>query len=368
MPTYRYYTIPISSFAPVGVAAELELSGVSLDKQINGPGNFQGTYRMNSDSDILNSVVLGATVPGWHALIVKRNDVPIWGGPIWSRSYESEGQTISITAQTFESVFQHAIITSDFVKAAVNQTTIVDDIVTLVQSTGSGIDCSLLTAHQTILGVPTRTMAIAATEARMAEEVLNQLTDGDDGLIYTINLTGTNDTPTKTLQTYYNGSAAPSSGLALDYPGTLSQFWFTENGAKGGVRHVATAGGTAAITTLSNTAAQPTGSFYPTTNWPKWGESQSYLDVTDLTTLQAKADRQAILFKTPVAEPVFELTDVAAEVFTNWNDLGKTAIFNVQDVRFPSGITFLTQLAGWSLTPESSDGPEKIRLQSMSDQ
>lgn len=369
MPSYRYYTIPIIVGGGTNAVVELELSGVNMDKQLNGAGNFQGTFRLVDDSDVLNTSVLNGTVPGYHAFVVKRDDVPIWAGPIWSRTYESEGQTIGFTAQTFESVFARTPLVADFVSftGAASQTVIVNNLVNQFQAQSSGANnYGFVTSHDNP-NVGARTIAIPATDNKTADDVLSQLVDVDDGLVYTINLTGTADAPVKTIQTYWTGASFPASTLALDYPGTLSQYWFTESAAKGGVRHVVIASNNVSAVANSNMAIQPPGSGYPTTTWPQWLETQSLLNINDMTILTSKARQQALIRQTPMPEPIFELTDTATEVFTHWNDLGRTIVCRLEDPRFPASISITSQLAGWSLRPESTEGPEVIRLQIVGD-
>lgn len=109
MANYRYLT---TNLLTNSVIAELPFTGVTWGQALNQAGNFSG-HMMLSDARIQN--VLGTfsssntftldyvTTPARTGLYVERDGVIVWGGVIWSRSYDSTSQTMTIGAREFES-------------------------------------------------------------------------------------------------------------------------------------------------------------------------------------------------------------------------------------------------------------------------
>jgi len=64
MATYRYY---IKYLVGDAFVTDIELYGVSCNRAINTAGQFQGTFKLNPDTPMLNSIYLSATNPGMFA-------------------------------------------------------------------------------------------------------------------------------------------------------------------------------------------------------------------------------------------------------------------------------------------------------------
>jgi len=112
MPNFRYFTTALyqSGTDPNPVIAELPFTSVSFDTQLNSIGSFTGELLLSGvDAQALN--VYDGTNPGQTCLYVDYNGVIIWGGIIWSRSYDSTTQILSITGQEMLSYFKRRKIT-----------------------------------------------------------------------------------------------------------------------------------------------------------------------------------------------------------------------------------------------------------------
>jgi len=138
--TFRYVTTNIyqSGSTANPVIAELPFTGVNFTQQLNSIGTFQGNVLL-SGINSTNLNVYNGTTPGKTILWVIYNDTqssnsyPVWSGVIWNREYDSENQTLSITAQEMLSLYQRRRI-SDTKNYTTNTATI-----TNATGTGSAI-------------------------------------------------------------------------------------------------------------------------------------------------------------------------------------------------------------------------------------
>ena len=112
MSDFRYFTTALyqSGTTPNPILAELPLTAVSFDTQLNSIGSFQGELLLSGlDATKLN--VFTGTNPGQTCLYVDYNGQIIWGGVIWMREYDSTTQILKITGQEMLSYFKRRKIT-----------------------------------------------------------------------------------------------------------------------------------------------------------------------------------------------------------------------------------------------------------------
>jgi hypothetical protein len=99
---YRYFTTDLLSNT---VLAEIPFRGVNFERSIKAAGSFSGTIPVIPETahmDIYNS-----TMPGKTGLYIVRDQECIWGGIIWSRSYDVLDRSLSINGSEFTSYFHH---------------------------------------------------------------------------------------------------------------------------------------------------------------------------------------------------------------------------------------------------------------------
>lgn len=108
-PVYRYYTADLLTNE---ILSEVPFRGVSYERAIKGAGAFQGSIPVIEATKNLD--LYETTMPGKTALYVVRNDVCVWGGIIWSRSYNVVDRVLSVTASEFTSYFYHRRIWKTF--------------------------------------------------------------------------------------------------------------------------------------------------------------------------------------------------------------------------------------------------------------
>lgn len=354
MPKYRYFTADLLTGE---VIADVEMYGVYAQKRLNGAGSFTGTVKLIGDS-FRDSLSLAATQPARTAIYMERNDELIWGGILWSRTYSNQARAISMTAQSFESYFDHVVFENHFIQQKVNQEIIFQNMVNQLQTDAVNLGIIVDTPLPTT-NMP-RTVLIPGYEFHYASEVVSQLVDTDNGLEYTIdvNTTGTVDQPELRLRLGYPLLGAANAELAFDFPGNVVNYWLPENGANSGAKFVALGYGsgnkiTRAVATDQNTIDA---------GYPAWWIVNQYSTIADLQLIQDKAAGDAIRLKMPLVSPTFELKPEGIAEFSSWNNLGDTFKVHIEDVRFPDGYDITSRMIGWELSPASAEGSETLKL------
>ena len=97
---YRYFTTDLLTNT---VLAEIPFSGVSFERSIKAAGSFGGSIPVIPETASMN--IYDSTMPGKTGLYVVRDQECIWGGIIWSRSYDVVEKMLSVNASEFTSYF-----------------------------------------------------------------------------------------------------------------------------------------------------------------------------------------------------------------------------------------------------------------------
>lgn len=100
--TYRYFVVNLVTNQQI---AEIPFKGVSYQRALKGAGSFSGNIAVNPETEHLQ--VYESTMPGRTALYVVRDGVCVWGGIIWSRSYNVNDRVLNVSASEFTSYFYH---------------------------------------------------------------------------------------------------------------------------------------------------------------------------------------------------------------------------------------------------------------------
>jgi hypothetical protein len=100
--TYRYF---LTDLVSNNVVAEIPFSGVSYERVLRRAGSFSGSIPLIEATEKLD--LYKSTMPGRTGLYVMRNDQCVWGGIIWSRTYNESSKTLSIDASEFTSYLYH---------------------------------------------------------------------------------------------------------------------------------------------------------------------------------------------------------------------------------------------------------------------
>jgi hypothetical protein len=99
---YRFFLTDLLSNE---IISEVPFKDVSFGRQVRRAGDFSGTISFIPQTKGLN--LYESTMPGRTGLYVMRNGVCVWGGIIWSRSYDVLSKELNVSASEFISYFYH---------------------------------------------------------------------------------------------------------------------------------------------------------------------------------------------------------------------------------------------------------------------
>lgn len=92
--------------------SELPIRDSEFGWSVNKPGEFSGSVAVPTLGHVRS--YFDATRPARTVLYVIRDGVPVWGGIIWKRSFNSDERLLKIEADTFDSYMYHRILDKTF--------------------------------------------------------------------------------------------------------------------------------------------------------------------------------------------------------------------------------------------------------------
>lgn len=99
------YTYLFADLATNEVLEEFSPTGVRFNKPLNSAGRFDCSWKLGAHTTHVDPYDL--TMPCRRVIYALRDDQPQWGGIIWTRSYDSASQTVTIGAAEWWSYFDH---------------------------------------------------------------------------------------------------------------------------------------------------------------------------------------------------------------------------------------------------------------------
>ena len=100
--TYRYF---VTNLVTNEVLAEIPFKGVSYERVLTGAGTFSANIVSSPETASLS--LYESTMPGRTGIYAVRDGICVWGGIIWSRSYNVNERVLEISASEFTSYFHH---------------------------------------------------------------------------------------------------------------------------------------------------------------------------------------------------------------------------------------------------------------------
>jgi hypothetical protein len=347
------------------VIEEINLFGVNIQRMLSGPGSFTGSFGFDQTGKN-NADLVAATIPGRTWVVVERDDVPIWWGVVWSRTYQSQAKECQLFAWGFEAYPQKRKIDFSFLRTGQPNTQIFADLWTAMQAVPySNINVNIPT---NALG-PSHDLAILPSDQLTFDQPMSQLADADDGFDWTIDLTKNSDgTYTKTLRIGYptlgtdltdvNSVILPTA-LVFEYPGNILNYYASEG--------MTDAGTNVFVMGAGEGSAMPQATTVQTDmlnqGWPRWDVDISLKDITD----QAKITQIAVQEKTNRKPPMLSFTITAKgdqdPILGSFN-VGDACLISITDSRFPSfnnnasGFLAPSVVLGYKITPPENDSTE----------
>jgi hypothetical protein len=353
MPEYRYVGVDLLTRR---IVEDLPLYGTSFSRRISSAGNATGSFKLGtnlfSDPDLLT-----ATEPGKLALVALRDEVVVWGGPIWSRTFQSQANVCSMTAQSFESVLSAVKVLTQFKRKNTDQLVIFRDLIAAMQAqpyNNFGIDTSLIGASGIL-----RDLTIEAFEDQFFIKGVEELVSQTGSFDYTFEpYFDANEVLQIRARAGYPYLGYGQDGISLDYPGQITNYYYPESAARGGTRHTFTGRGEGTRMKRALVLNQDK----LDAGYPAWDKILSDKSVDT----QAKVDNMGVAmakqYALPVVTPTFEVKLTNDIEFGEWNNLGVPVMVTIEDARFPDQLQVSRRMLGWDMTPQSSEDVESLSL------
>ncbi|GAB3437517.1 hypothetical protein [Actinophytocola sediminis] len=99
------YTYLLADLRTNTILEEIKPTGVRFNKPLNGAGRFDCSWKLGARTAHLDAYDL--TMPCRRVIYAYRDDRPQWGGIIWTRSYDSATQAVTLGAGEFWTYFDH---------------------------------------------------------------------------------------------------------------------------------------------------------------------------------------------------------------------------------------------------------------------
>lgn len=338
------------------VNLEVPCYGVSYNGLLNKASD--GTCSINLDrSGYNNQDVIDATVPGKTAMYIDRDGVLIWGGIVWSRTYQAQAKVFSYTLQTFESYAYKVAIEETLAYADEDQRNILCELfVHMQQKLQTDIGIQVDPGYPFTPSI-TRTVTFDVNDAWTYGKAIDYMIEYDQGFDYYIDVFYAEDGSIGRRIRTDNvlGAAVENTGLVFDYPGgNVSNYWWPENASRGAVSVIGYGSGD--ITKLTSKVTQTD---LLDAGFPNIQEIYSNSDVSVQATLDSQTAQQGRLLRIPITVPTVELNPNTVPVGT-WQ-MGDYAKLEIEDARFPAGLNTTVRVIGYEAQPPSSDEPETIK-------
>jgi hypothetical protein len=351
MTVYRYL---FADLVTNQVIAELPLTDVNYTQALNSYGTLSG-HILVSDPAESQLNISAATIPARTALYVDRDNVLVWGGIIWHRNYDSESQSISITAQEFESYFDHRRITSTVSFTNTDQLAIARSLINTAQSATNGnIGVSVGTETS---GVPVSRVFNGYEQKSVFNAILD-LSQSNNGFDFAIDVAySSTGAITKTLKLGYpllgtRWSASTVSAPVLEFPaGNVIQYSYAEDGATVSNSFTAVGAGSndgQIQRTATNTSLLQAG-------WPLLQDVGNYVDTADPTLLGNLAIGRLTAAQYPPVSLQMVVPPYVDPILGSYK-IGDDIRVRIRDDFFPNGLDAVYRLVALNVSPGETSG------------
>lgn len=386
VPAYRYLFTDMVKTGPSWVPTvlgELQLTNVTWSQELNAPGQFTGSILITDErlQETLGTMSGGyrsgleyVTQPWRVAVYVERNKQIVFGGPITTRQWDSESQTLTITAETFDSYFGRRIVQeSTGQEGALIFDWGTDQFQVFVGT--NGIFANMIAYPNGDIGIAYDSTALSGaplagayvvydyehkTVMQVLEDHYRQNTAYDDnGVPYTIGFDwwvdcayDLNGNLTRTFRMYYpakgNQDLTSATLPVLEFPGSVVSYTWPEDGTSLVTKLHGLGPGTAEGQYA--TEAAPSTTLHPDIgDYPLLQDVQAFTMVPDTDAIDSLTQAQADVRGAPVVTPSFTWVPAGVHLRdTGWDGhvgpaIGEFAvgdIFSIRlnDARFYGGV------------------------------
>lgn len=339
------------------VVEEIPLKSVSMSRVISDDGELRGTFYLDQTAKD-NATLVSATIPGQCYVIAERNSIPIWGGIVWSRTYQSQAKVMSIFCRSFEA-YPDKVFMGDYANFD-EQLNLFRDLWNDMQSDPDrNLSVNIPSAFASDTSVE-KLIEVGATEFKSYRQIMDQIADAENGFDWTIDVSRSDGAYVKTLRMGYPtlGALQSPDSLVFEYPGCILNYWETASiGSSGTNIHMIGAGeGTGMIqSTFINQDLLDSG------KWLRWDIDQARKDVTNQTVLNGLAESSGRIFRAPGNVIKVELKGDKEPMFGDYG-IGDACTLIIKDPLHTDPLKIQTSVQKWEYWPSSAEEVEKAIL------
>ena len=357
MSNYRYL---FADLLTNQVYAELPLTAVTFGQELNTAGPFSGKLMMSGYNSVAYDIQ-DYTIPGRTAIYVDRDGSIVWGGVLWSRSYDSTTQSVTFSGREFESYFERRRINFNYNTAQVSQDQllVVQNLFNTVQgAAGSNTNIGLI--------VPTNTSGINVTKTynyfdfKPLTEAVYELSKSATGFDWNIDVNyDSSYNIVKTLDLSYPRRGTqydPNNpyALTLDFPGNIISYTYPEDG----LNIANTVYGLGAGQNIGKLVSTQQDSTNLANGWPLLEDTISYTDYDYQPLLDSLTYAQLQAVKNPVVVMTVTMPTYVEPILGAYRT-GDDFRIRITDDRFPNGIDIVRRLSKYDVTV-GDNGPENV--------
>jgi hypothetical protein len=335
------------------VIDEIPLTGVTVGEGLDG-GELQGTFGLNMTGRN-NSDLYGATQPGKCFVVAERNGTPFWGGMIWSRTYQSQAESVQLFAKTFGEYPSKRVIDHDLTYTSMDPRNIFRALWLDMQSYPYTINIDI---PATVTPTSTMDYTVAGSELKRYRACMDELSQSDNGFEWRVAWTRINGNYIRTLQigTPYLGQGINGvTNPVFEYPGNILNFWRNDTIAQSGTNIYGVGAGEGSSMLLSKFVHADLLAY----GWPRLDTQTSRKDLSSQSLLNSYTSKQADILKAPSGIYTVQLKADRDPAFGEWS-IGDYCTLNLTSGM--GKIRYSPRIIDYSYTPPESDNAEEVSL------
>lgn len=356
---------------------ELPLNGLTYGARLNDVGQASGTMPLPPPNSATNRALAAllndAVDEARRLLIIEREGVPVWCGPIWVAAYNDGDQTRDVRASDLGSYWRRRLVDYTTTFTGQNPTAIAQTLLTTAQAVNGGnVNVTVTRDIDPAYTEPTVTLELDRYELRTVAEVIEDLARTENGFEYDYEYAWDTVNNTVDINLVFSyprrGRRFNESGHVFELGRNVTEFTWPSDGTRVANRVFATGNGEGDAMLISTAAdtnqllpGSSGGPGYPlleevaASKRTRGSDGQSQLDALTAARLKAVA--------TPVVLP--EMT-VRADIDPEFGsyitgDACRVIIPPNLSPRFPDGFDAYRRIVGWNVRVDD-EGTEAVSL------
>jgi|SRR5688572_4638049 len=336
------------------ILEEIPLQSVRFTQTLNG-GEFNGTFGLDL-TGYDNDQLVSATIPGRTFLVVETDSIVLWGGLIWSRTYQSQAKSVQLYAKTLDQYPTKRKVDFDRDFIDTDPRNIMRQLYTDMQADPYSIVVDIPPAFTTASVID---FSVAVPEMKTYRTAIDQVATALNGFEWTINWTRIGNNYTKTLKIGKPlGQLPGDTNPVFEYPGNILNYWKNDTIGQGGTNIFGIGAGEGENMNI----VEVVHSDLLAGGFPRLDATVSFKDIEDDATLEELTQTQAGISKVP--QPVYNV-QMKADREPAFGDyaLGDYCKLVIKDPMHPSpGTTYTTRILGWDYTPAQAEAVAEVQL------